>query len=61
MVNRGIKEKIARWESERDREKEERRGEERVGEDPTSPKSFTELWWKTRAPSWTETTGAQEK
>ena len=61
MIDGGIKERIARWEREREKVKEGRGEEKKEGEDPTSPKSFTELWWKTRAPSWTETIGAEAR
>ena len=56
-VNRGVEERIARWEREGCKVKEERGEERKQAGDPTSPRSFTELWWKTRTPSWNEITG----
>ena len=56
-VDRGVKERIARWEREGCKVKEERGEERKQAGDPTSPRSFTELWWKTRTPSWNEITG----
>ena len=51
---KGVKERVAEWEEGKVKKNvKEEEGKSERG-DPESPKSFTEVWWKSRVPSWTD-------